>query len=230
MKAIIGERYSEKLLKPLITQGFQVILIPDNPLIDSRLAGHVDLSAIVTGSSSIVVSEHLRENEAFVNILTISGYDIFRCKNKQSEKYPYDAALCACICDGVLIHNTNVTDPAIIDSHNGKIIHVNQGYSKCCICTVGNHNVITSDKGIANKLISEDFSVLEIEQGLVQLEGFDYGFIGGASFKSGNTVYFTGRFPEKAELMIESYLNNCGVNFVYLTNEPAFDVGGVLVI
>jgi hypothetical protein len=41
---MIGERYLEKLGTALESMNTEVIWIPDNPNVDPRLRGHVDLS------------------------------------------------------------------------------------------------------------------------------------------------------------------------------------------
>ena len=229
MNILIGERYSDKLLKPLISQGFQVLLAPTNPLVDPRLSGHIDLSAIMPDKNKIVLSHNLTGSEMIVNSFTNAGIEIFNAIYNQNAEYPNDAALCACVCGETLIHNTKITDPAITSQFRGKTIHINQGYANCCICAVNNSSIITSDKGIATKLRTEGFEVLEIEQGLVALDGFDYGFIGGASFKANNTIYFTGRFPANTETIIEEFISRHKMSCVYLTEYQAFDIGGAIV-
>ncbi len=228
MNIMIGERYSHKLLKPLIAQGFQVILMPDNIYVDERLSGHTDLSAIKINNKRIVVSKHIGEHEGIVNYLTNIGYEILVAENEQNRSYPYDAMLCACIIGEYIIHNTKITDSAVKSAFKGKAIQVNQGYTNCTICAVDSSGVITSDNGIADRLIDEGFDVELIEQGLVKLDGYDYGFIGGASFTTNDTVYFTGRFPQHAARSIESFIKCRGKHIIYLTDEPAFDIGGAL--
>ena len=228
MNIMIGERYSHKLMKPLELQGFHVILMPDNPYVDKRLAGHVDLSAIRIDNTSVVVSLNLGQHSAIVNYLTNRGYKVFIAENEQSKTYPNDSILCACIIGKYMIHNKNITDSTVKLLFRGKYIHVNQGYANCTICSVDESSVITSDNGIAGTLVKEGFSVRIIEQGIVKLDGFDYGFIGGASFATDDSVYFTGRFPDGTTEVIESFINSKNKRVIYLTDEPAFDIGGAL--
>ena len=74
--------------------------------------------------------------------------------------------------------------------------------------------------------------MLKIRPGYIDLPGFDYGFIGGASFKISDTkLAFTGRLDSHpdAELITEfASLHN--VDIVYITDKPAFDIGGVIPI
>ena len=71
--------------------------------------------------------------------------------------------------------------------------------------------------------------VLLIEKGHVALDGFEYGFLGGASGCIENTVYFNGdlsKHPdfEKICRFIES--QNCRVR--YFEGEPLADIGSVI--
>lgn len=228
MNIMIGECYSHKLLKPLENQGFHVVLMPNNPCVDKRLAGHVDLSAVKLDDIHIVVSKELGQNNTIVNYLTNAGHEIILAQNSQDKTYPEDAGLCACIIGKYMIHNSQVTDPVLKTAFSCKIIHVNQGYANCAVCPVDSSSVITADAGVAKRLVEEGFSVLQIEQGSVTLEGYNYGFIGGASFATDDAVYFTGRFSRSTAEQIESYITSRNKQVIYLTDEPAFDIGGAL--
>lgn len=228
MNIMIGERYSHKLLKPLESQGFHVLLMPDNSYVDKRLAGHVDLSAVNLDDKHIVVSKELGQNGTIVNYLTNAGYEVITAQKQQDKIYPEDAGLCACIVGKYMIHNIGITDSAVKTLFTGKNIHVNQGYANCTICAIDSSSVITSDRGIANRLLNEYFEVKLIEQGFVELEGYDYGFIGGASFVTENSVYFTGKFPDVVTNDIESFIKSKNKRVIYLTDDPAFDIGGAL--
>lgn len=60
-------------------------------------------------------------------------------------------------------------------------VDVPQGYTRCCLLPVDDTSFITSDNGIAKALIAAGADVLTIEQGHIQLTGFNYGFIGGCA-------------------------------------------------
>ena len=64
---------------------------------------------------------------------------------------------------------------------NRKVITVNQGYTKCSTVVLGNDNFITEDEGIYQALIENGKNCLLIEKGHVKLDGYEYGFIGGAA-------------------------------------------------
>ena len=107
-----------------------------------------------------------------------------------------------------------------------------QGYSRCSVCVVNDNAIITADEGICRSAEARGVDVLKIRPGYIDLPGFDYGFIGGASFKISDTkLAFTGRLDRHpdAERIIE-FVSLHNVDIVYITDKPAFDIGGVIPI
>lgn len=110
-----------------------------------------------------------------------------------------------------------------------KLINVKQGYTKCSCIVVDGNSVITADAGIAAKLkICSDIDVLEIRQGFVRLDGFEYGFIGGATGKAGNCVLFNGDLeahPDSA--VIRAFIESRGLEIVDFRNLVLYDIGTI---
>ena len=73
---------------------------------------------------------------------------------------------------------------------------------------------------------------LDIAPGHIALEGFPYGFIGGAAFKiSDDTMAFTGTLDEHPDgERIVGYLAEYGLGSVFLTDKPIFDIGGAVAL
>jgi hypothetical protein len=98
--------------------------------------------------------------------------------------------------DRFFIHNLRYTAPEPLGEAERlglRKLHVNQGYTKCSCVVVDGSAVITSDEGIYSALRdAEGIDVLKVRPGYVTLPGFEYGFLGGASGRAGNTVLFNG--------------------------------------
>jgi hypothetical protein len=113
-----------------------------------------------------------------------------------------------------------------------KIIHVNQGYTKCSVCVVDERSIITSDFGIAAAARQNGLDVLTIRQGYIELPGFEFGFIGGSAWKlSEHALAFTGRLddhPDKDRIL--DYLTARVIEPVFLTDGPIFDIGSAIPI
>ena len=228
--ALLGERYRAKLEKSLAYHGFAPLLLPDNPLLDPRLAGHADLSVFSTGNE-LILSRHLAEDRHFVNYLTNNGIHYHILRNEQSESYPADAGLCACRLGTRIIHNRKVSDPELTALKGFEWLNVRQGYAACAVCVLNDNTIMTADAGIVKAANAHGIECFEILQGGFLLEGFSYGFVGGSMFRCANTVYCTGTLslhPDEARIL--RFLESKALDFCPLTEEPAFDVGGVLIL
>lgn len=227
---IIGERYRRLLERPLEELDIEVLWMRDNPYVDPRLAGHADLSAIRVGKR-IVAGRHIVDDPIYVNYLTYMGYELQAVKKAQDTRYPADVNLCACIAGERLIHNLRYTDPAILESFEGERIHVNQGYARCSCCVVDALSLISSDSGIESAVRGKDIEVLKINSGGIDLDGFDHGFIGGASIVLDGAVLLSGRLSNVRDMRsVESFIRSRGKYPVYLSQGPAFDMGSAVVL
>lgn len=224
----IGERYRRRLGPALDARGVDVIWLPDAVNVDNRLAGHIDLSLMHLGGCRIAAAC----SDDIANALNLLGFDMLRV-TAPGHEYPEDCALNACIVGKKFIHRLDITSPKVLDAvRDFELINVAQGYSKCCTCVVDENSVITSDRGISMAARNAGLDVLEIAPGYIELDGFDYGFIGGASFKlSRDELAFTGRLDSHPDLdSILAFLSERNIGAVYLTDSPAFDIGSAVTL
>ncbi|MGM9614461.1 MAG: DUF6873 family GME fold protein [Oscillospiraceae bacterium] len=224
---IVGERYRDKLQNGLQTYKQSVFWLPDNPDMDPRLAGHADLSVLKVDEHTLAVAEGV--HPYIVNVLTKRGYTVIK-SSRQGKKYPQDAGLCVCRTGQYVIYNPKTVDPVVLPLLGGKRIEVSQGYTKCSVCTVSDEAIITADRVIADKAKLAGLDVLQIEPGHIALDGFDYGFIGGAVCRlDQNTLAFTGTLeshPNGEQIL--RFLQKHAIQAVFLTGEPIFDIGGAI--
>ena len=228
MTLLMGERYKSRIAQSLAALGVDVFWLPDNPQIDDRLAGHADLSVFVSNGKAVVAPE---EYLYIVNYLTNMGYSVIRAA-VQGADYPRDAGLCLCDTGKYTIYNPKTVDPAAAAIISGNPVVTAQGYTKCAACVLNDDTIITSDAGVSRAAKNAGMDVLEITSGYIQLDGFDYGFIGGASFKlNDHTVAFTGTLdehPDKDRML--AFLASHGQTPVFLTRDPIFDIGGAIAL
>lgn len=231
---VIGEKYAEMLLKPLEELGIQPLFLPNNPFIDPRLSSHADLSILHGGGSVLWLAPYLRGTGFSDQILSM-GFIPDYPEITQSVVYPGDAQLNVCICGKNVICNKAVVPECIVSSLTDlsrNVVNCRQGYAKCSICVVDENSVITADRGVAAVARSAGFDVLLIEPGIFALDGFAYGFIGGAAFKiSDSKLAFTGHLdshPDKNRIL--HFLKKRDIEAVYLTSQPAFDIGSGITI
>ena len=230
---VYSGKYADKLAKALELLDISSIFLPDNPDIDARLSGHADLSILHSGGNHLFLAPYLK-GSALEAELQRMGVSICFPKITQREYYPRDAQLNLCIAGDHFIYNGKTAAREIVDyltiRRHSRGILCRQGYSRCCVCVVDESSVITADRGIAASARDYGLDVLLIQPGYILLDGFDYGFIGGASFKiAADKLAFTGhlRYHPDADKILH-FLDAHGVVPIYLTQHPAFDIGSAI--
>ena len=231
---IIGEKYRNLLENAIINNKLEPIWMPDNPYIDSRLAGHADLSVNKFSGNTVILSKYLQNSELFKQLYILS-YDCVVSENAEKPDYPYDAGLNVCQLGTNLIYNSKTICQLLNNKLENIItdrIDCRQGYTKCAVCIADENSIITADRVIADKAKAAGMDVLLINNGIVKLDGFDYGFIGGATFKLNKfKMAFTGTIDSSSEKnVIEKFLSERGIEAVYLTQNKLFDIGSAILI
>ena len=230
---LICEKYAKILQNPIEKAGISVVIVPNNSAVDARLSGHVDLSICHAGGERLFATASLKNTE-LTEQLGVSGAKITYLGNRRSARYPNDVPLNAVVIGKYLIANPKTCASEIVDYLTIKrrciLLPVKQGYTRCSVCPVGEGALITSDLGIARAAVGSDLDVLLISPGAIDLPGFAYGFIGGAAFKiSDDKLAFTGMLSyHPDEKRILDFLEKHGVEPVYLTKQPLFDIGGAI--
>ena len=231
---LYGEKYAGNLEKPLKKLGISSILMPDNPDVDPRLSGHVDLSVLHTGGERGFLAPFLK-GSSLADDLEAAGASLVFPDVRQTAVYPSDAMLNVCVFGKRAICNPKTAAREIVDSFTSRsdsqLAACRQGYSRCACCPVERDAVITADRGIA-KAAAAGLSALLISEGFVRLDGFPYGFIGGAAFKlADNKLAFTGRLdghPDRDRILL--FLAAHGIEAVFLTENELFDIGSAIPI
>jgi len=166
------------------------------------------------------------------NIIDNLNLNITIAENPKSCEYPRDVGLNAAMFGNNLICNTKYTDKKILEYANqtGKnIIGVKQGYAKCSVCIVDENAIITSDISIYYKSLQNKIDVLLIEKGHIDLDGYNYGFIGGCSgLISQDIMAFTGNIelhPNYCD--IKNFCEGRGVEVVSLSHKKLYDYGSL---
>ena len=175
---------------------------------------------------SVILSEHLNPCEQIHKIVEVEYVP-----DPQQAVYPYDAGLNFCIVGDKLFFNPKTANAKLVEKCGCKqFIPVKQGYTKCSICVIDENSIITSDKRIAEAAENAGMDALYLSEPFVKLDGFGYGFIGGAAFKISETdIAFTGKIVDTiVERKIESFLSRRNINPIYLTDSQIFDIGSAI--
>lgn len=165
--------------------------------------------------------------------LCVVRREVIKPQTLPLPRYPENAAMCALVLDGFLVHRLDITDPRLLERCRElglREISVRQGYTKCSCVVVDGRSVITSDRGIFEALSRiPELSVLKISQGHVLLPGFDTGFIGGASGAVGDEVIFNGDLSAHPDLdSISDFIEMRGKRLKHFPEYPLTDIGSII--
>ena len=231
---IICDKYCNKFRAGLDALQIQTLQMPENPFLLRSVSYHTDLSVFHGGGKALFLSSSLR-GSGFADDLQKIGAELRFFSAKETPEYPGDVQGNICCLDRYYIHNPATADPEIIRflADKGFVgIPVRQGYARCSVCVVNESSIITEDRKIAWKAEKAGIDALLIDPGYVQLNGYKYGFIGGATFKASRSILcFTGvleRFPQKEQEQILTFLKERNIQPYYLTEDPLFDIGGAV--
>ena len=189
----------------------------------------------------------LVETEGIVGRYISNHPDVFLCKMGISEdapvfyapesslgpEYPQDSTYNAACTGKYFIHNLSITAPELLQAAKQMgmiLVDVNQGYTKCNVAILDEKTIITSDKGIADAC--EDYpelDVLLIAPGYIRLDGFDTGFIGGASGRVGNVFIFNGNLAKHPDFArIVDFVESHGLTPKWFPEYQLTDIGSIL--
>jgi len=167
--------------------------------------------------------------------------DIFMCKingqmimseNDLGFSYPDNVKYNGVQVGKYFIHHTGYTSLKLmsaVKSAGLTPVHVKQGYTKCNIVAVDQSSIITSDEGIRNILIPLGLEVLLISAGNVNLKGFSYGFLGGASGRVDDSIVFNGNLSSHPDYQkISDFILTRGFKVKYFKEYELEDIGSII--
>lgn len=164
--------------------------------------------------------------------LSGSGLNLIKGESFLSKKYPKNIAYNVGRFKNFAFHNFKYTDKRLLEElkkRSIELININQGYSKCSTGITGDF-LITSDQGIYKDLIEKDIDLLLIEPGHIRLEGYNYGFCGGASgvLKRGELIFHGDLTRHPNYLKITNYLKEREYKLFYSRDYPLEDIGSII--
>ena len=186
----------------------------------------------VIGKRHIITDkEYFCENADFFSRLSEKGVRISVSEKSLSEKYPSDVLFDAIRTEKLLIGNLKYTAPELF-GEGVKAINVKQGYALCSTLLLSGA-AVSADKGVSDALCENGCDVLRITSGGIRLDGYGYGFIGGASavLEREKAVLFFGNVYGHADgERIVRFCEDKGYKVYCDENTPLTDCGGVKVI
>ncbi len=228
MKTIFIGSCGAEFLPQLEKYGYTAVVLPPSKRLELPVCSHADMLMINLSGKILTCEYYYEENQHLLR-----QYPVITTPQSHFPKYPGDVMLNALFSKKALYANMKYVSEEI-KSHavsNGfTLSHVNQGYAKCSVCCLENA-YITSDKAIHASMRQNGENVLLIPHGSVSLAGYDYGFIGGASFYDDGKIFFFGsiaRHPWGQK--IKSFCEENLAEVICLSEDVLTDVGGAVLL
>ena len=229
-KVIVNCKTPFKMRETLLKIGCEIILSNEIDGNNSLIKFHPDIQLHVLDKKNIVCAPSCYE---YYKSILPNEINIIKGKMEVDVTYPYDCAYNVARVGEYVICNTNTTDKTILDYYKNQkhIIHVNQGYAKCNICIIDENTILTEDIGIHNTIVHSKLQLNSylIPKGSILLKHFPYGFIGGASGKIENNLFWYGNISTHPSYnTIYDIVNKRGVKMISLSSDPVEDFGSII--
>lgn len=230
---LVDYRTDKEIIKALKNLNIDVYLSCKIENLQKSVNGHADMGIHHIGKECFVcepsVCQYYQQLFGSANIKLIRGNTCL------TSTYPQDAAYNVARVGNFAFHKIKYTDKTILDmlcNTNVTIINTAQGYSKCNICPINENAIITEDESVFRTAQKYGIDVLKISKGYVQLDGFSYGFFGGATgLISKGKLAVTGNIHGHSDYdKIVEFCKKYCVQIVELTNSKPIDIGSILPI
>ena len=209
--------------------GCEVLSLSPYDKLDGPVSTHADMLVFVLGERIFCYDDYYKCNKKAFDVAEKEGYEIIKI-TPASSSYPNDIALNVLKIGNFICGNLKYVAKEILEYAaflGFELINVKQGYSACSTLVLDENTAITADRTIFEALAKIGKNVTLIEQGGIVLEGYNYGFIGGASSVIDDAVYFFGdikrhqNYPE-----IHNAISSLQMKEISISCGDVFDFGG----
>jgi hypothetical protein len=224
MPAMMRKRLSERVPR--------VISLPPNQGLHGSLMNHPDLMVACPAEGVLVHSPDM--DPAIIEMVRDYGFTLIPGEKRPFGNYPADVPYNVAVIGRNAFLNTRFTDRVVLEclvKAGVAVNHVSQGYAKCSVCMLNEEAMITSDEGIFRAARAKNIDVLLIPpQKSIELEGFGYGFIGGATgLISKDELAISGEFDRLDDAgTIARFLDKYGIRPVSLDAGRVLDLGSLI--
>ena len=234
--AIIGCDSPSSFQKKLSELGFKVLILPADERLQSPVRSHADMLLCVINETVFCSKKYFLDNPDVFNTIEDYGYTVRACNVDVCAAYPGDVAFNMLYTKDCLIGKVELLPKEIksyIQEKSITPVRVKQGYAKCSSLLLGNGALICADAGLLAKARELGLDTLKIENSpeAILLDGYDYGFIGGASGVFDKKIYLAGNLRHHPQgNIIEEFCKRNGYETVSLGEERLCDVGGIILL
>ncbi len=233
---LIGCDADIKIANALENLGFELLFLPREERLAAPIRSHADTLMFVCKNHIFCEREYIKNPSAahIFKKLALYGYTVHGCETTLFCDYPKDIAFNAFVLGGRLYANSAFSAKEILDyafMNDVAIQNLRQGYAKCSTLVLGERAIISADGGIVGAAKQNGIPALQIENSpdSIVLNGYNCGFIGGASGVFEDTVYFTGDISKHpCGEKIADFCKLYNFSVCSLTDEILCDIGGII--
>lgn len=222
---LVAYDLSNELRYSLEKLGLTAVSSPYCKSLPEYIRYHPDMNCRHLGGNRFAV---FKDAENLAPLLSL-GAELIFVDPPSKPSYPHDAALNYLPFGNKLICNPETADKSTVAlMPDLKKIAVKQGYCACSITVLDENTIICGDEGICRQAVKHNINVLRADNSKILLNGYNNGFIGGASgLISPDTVCFTG---DTSEVVCNDEIKVLGFKTVVLNSSRITDVGGIVPI
>lgn len=232
----LSENANELLKKYLKDKGHHICEIKRTNAVYDAVSTHADIYLCPLSCGLVVAQEQCDrigvQLEELVGSAELNEPVYWVGSSPLGFKYPENIKYNAVQMGKHFIHNLKYTDKLLLGMAKRlglNMISVKQGYTKCNLVVVDDQSAITSDVGLAKALRSNGIDVLIVTPGHVLLEGFSYGFLGGASGRIGDEILFNGNLSAHPDYAaIKAFIENKSLKIKDFKEYPLEDIGSII--
>ena len=234
--ALIGEKADENIKNALKSHGFNIISLPSDERLAAPVAHHADMLIFVLENVVFCNEKYFKENQSVFNLVSSYGYSVCPSSFEVSKAYPKDVALNQAVIGNAIVGKRESCAKSVLEHaelYGYSYVSVKQGYAKCSTLILGDEAVISADDGIITAARELGSDALKITNRVdeINLDGYDYGFIGGASAVYGDKVFFFGNLELHGQSApIRKFCEKHGFRAVSLSDFPLCDLGGAVIL
>ena len=202
--------------------------------LDKPVSSHADMLINIIEDRIFCYEDYYLENKIIFDIAENEGYSIIKCTPPESSEYPYDIGLNALILGKKIFGNIKHLSKELISyavEMGYELINVKQGYTACSTLVLNEKCIVTADSSIKKSMEKENIEVIFIDDSSIKLNGYNKGFIGGASGVVCDNICFFGnpatldRYESIKEKIISLKMNE-----ISIMSGEVYDFGGIKLI
>lgn len=229
---IVDERIDEVIESALRGFGYEILKLPRSGCLQSPVSAHPDMLIFVLKNKLFCHEKYYSEAKRAIDaVADAGGFELTLSKEKWESEYPNDVLFnAASVGDKLICSKKSVSRLILSEYGEENITGTKQGYAKCSVCIAGD-GIITADPSVARSAKKSGIDVLFLSGNHTRLNGYDTGFIGGATGDDGERLYFCGdvlRHPE-CEKIIE-FCRRHGREPISLSDGELYDYGSLIFI